>query len=264
MATNGGVGTVTTLRGNGGAGPNPSWVPLISCTVSRAASPDRPPHRHVHSPTCTAPDALGTRRVRIPLEIAGTTGLTDIYAEAVVEEAPVDVDPVLLAQPSAGWLRLFRVSADSPHDPRNRGWQPLIAVPLSESMLQALLAAAEHRAKELPDRPVAPARPRAVNVVLDVIEAHPEQEYTIGTLAQLAGIGVRALQKGFQQHVGMSPMSYLRQVRLARVHDELRKGEARTVAEAAHRWGFTHLGRFAAAYAARYGVTPSLTLRSGQ
>jgi AraC-like DNA-binding protein len=33
------------------------------------------------------------------------------------------------------------------------------------------------------------------------------------------------------------------------------------VASIAHRWGFTHLSRFAAAYKKRYGESPYLTLR---
>jgi len=56
-------------------------------------------------------------------------------------------------------------------------------------------------------------------------------------------------------------MAYLRHVRLARAHHDLRHGDVHTVAEAAHRWGFTHLGRFAVLYQARYGAAPSETLR---
>jgi hypothetical protein len=69
---------------------------------------------------------------------------------------------------------------------------------------------------------------------------------------------------GFRRYVGMAPMTYLRHLRLARVHEELRLGDPRsvTVAEVASRWGFGHLGRFAAAYRAKYGVAPSVTLRS--
>jgi AraC-like DNA-binding protein len=33
------------------------------------------------------------------------------------------------------------------------------------------------------------------------------------------------------------------------------------VADAAYRWGFNHLGRFAAAYREKYGVSPSRTVR---
>jgi AraC-like DNA-binding protein len=59
-------------------------------------------------------------------------------------------------------------------------------------------------------------------------------------------------------------MAYVRQVRLARAHAELRAADPdqTTVAEVARRWGFPRAGRFAARYRARYGVPPSRTLRA--
>jgi transcriptional regulator GlxA family with amidase domain len=74
----------------------------------------------------------------------------------------------------------------------------------------------------------------------------------------VAGVSARRLQEAFREHLGTTPMEYLRSVRLDRVHAELRCG-AGGVTETAHRWGFTHLGRFAAAYRERFGVLPSET-----
>jgi AraC-like DNA-binding protein len=54
-------------------------------------------------------------------------------------------------------------------------------------------------------------------------------------------------------------MGYLRRVRLVRAHDELHRDGTVGVAEVAFRWGFTHLGRFAAEYAKKYGDLPSHT-----
>uniref|UniRef100_UPI0034DAE5F1 helix-turn-helix transcriptional regulator n=1 Tax=Paractinoplanes polyasparticus TaxID=2856853 RepID=UPI0034DAE5F1 len=79
----------------------------------------------------------------------------------------------------------------------------------------------------------------------------------------MTGVSERALQAGFQRYVGISPTTYLRQVRLDRVHEELRQADPdrTTVADVAQRWGFRHLGRFAGCYRARYGVSPSQTLK---
>jgi len=51
---------------------------------------------------------------------------------------------------------------------------------------------------------------------------------------------------------------------MARANEALRRSDpARvTVSAVAHRWGFAHLGRFASAYRARFGESPSVTLRS--
>jgi AraC-like DNA-binding protein len=48
------------------------------------------------------------------------------------------------------------------------------------------------------------------------------------------------------------------------VHQELSRADAWqvNVSEVAYRWGFTHLGRFAGAYRARFGESPSQTLRN--
>jgi AraC-like DNA-binding protein len=106
-------------------------------------------------------------------------------------------------------------------------------------------------------------RPRPVKRVLEVMHADPGRPFTLTDLAQIAGVGVRTLQESFRRTVGMPPMMYLRELRLARVHEELVRSDRWqvSISEVAFRWGFTHLGRFAGAYRQQYGVSPSRTLR---
>jgi transcriptional regulator GlxA family with amidase domain len=108
-----------------------------------------------------------------------------------------------------------------------------------------------------------PNRPRTVKRTLDAMHAEPSRPFTATDLAAIAGVGVRVLQESFRQHVGMSPLTYLRRLRLDGVHAELSRSDPWqvNVSEVAYCWGFTHLGRFAGAYRARYGVSPSQTLR---
>ncbi|MGA9361915.1 MAG: helix-turn-helix domain-containing protein [Mycobacterium sp.] len=81
-------------------------------------------------------------------------------------------------------------------------------------------------------------------------------------LAQAAGVGVRQLQKLFRDEFDMSPAHYLRNVRLDGARSDLISGDEVTiVSDVAHRWGFNHLGRFAAHYEHKFGETPSRTLR---
>jgi AraC-like DNA-binding protein len=57
----------------------------------------------------------------------------------------------------------------------------------------------------------------------------------------------------------MSRMAYLRVVRLRRAHRDLGRSanpSHSSIASIAHRWGFTHLGRFAAAHQTMFGETP--------
>jgi len=62
----------------------------------------------------------------------------------------------------------------------------------------------------------------------------------------------------------MTPLEYLRQVRLEHAHRELLAGDParQTVTSVAYRWGFPSPGRFSAYYRRTYGVSPSQTLRN--
>lgn len=114
-----------------------------------------------------------------------------------------------------------------------------------------------------PDEPGCGAvRPRIVSRVVEAMQADPGRDWSASELATEAGVGIRRLQQGFQRYLGRTPSQELLLIRLERVHADLLAGRAASVAEAAYRWGFGHLGRFAASYRAQYGVAPSETLRS--
>lgn len=161
------------------------------------------------------------------------------------------------------WWALVQALAGQLHDPDCPPPHPTLAASLEHSIARGLLLAAGHDYRAELEAPVTPARPMAVRKAVDYIESRPELPLTVGDIADAAGVGVRVLQEGFRASLGTTPMSYLRQVRLARVrHELLEPGDAAEgVAEVAFRWGFTHLGRFAAQYAELYGETPSQTLR---
>jgi len=166
--------------------------------------------------------------------------------------------------PGRSLVRLLRFICSELDDRSGLIYQPLIASRLWSCVLTGVLLATDHQYRAELDGRVTPSRPRHVKRAIDIMEAEPGRVVTVRDLARMAGVSVRSLQAGFQQHTGMSPMTYLRQLRLARAHDDLRRagGNGRTVTEVAHRWGFVHMGRFAAAYRARYGHPPGDTLRA--
>jgi AraC-like DNA-binding protein len=164
--------------------------------------------------------------------------------------------------PGRTWARMAIMVAGDVTDPRGLLTNPLLAGPIQEALLTGLLLAVDHRHYDALMNP-APCSASQITPAVDIIEAHPERPFTVSALAEVAALSVRALQYGFQRHLGLSPMRYLRQVRLARAHDDLRAfgPDQVTVTQIAHKWGFGHVSRFAAAYRTRYGVGPSTTLR---
>lgn len=162
----------------------------------------------------------------------------------------------------ASWLGLVRTLAHELDRDGGLLFDPLMATQLSRTMSSGLLLAAEHNWSDELRRPRPPARPRTIRRAVVAVDEAPEAPHTVTGLAALTGTSVRSLQDGFARHVGMSPMAYVKKVRLERVRADLLDGGI-SVAESAHRWGFRHLGRFAADYRGRYHETPSQTVSQG-
>ncbi|GFG55679.1 transcriptional regulator [Mycolicibacterium agri] len=105
---------------------------------------------------------------------------------------------------------------------------------------------------------------RVVQDAIRYIDAHLAEPLTMEQIAREVHMSVRSIQQGFRDELGMSPMAYVRERRLERVHHELTDAlpsDGVTVTDVATRWGFHHLGSFAVEYRKRFGRTPSETLR---
>jgi transcriptional regulator GlxA family with amidase domain len=98
---------------------------------------------------------------------------------------------------------------------------------------------------------------------VDLIEDRPGHPWSVAELAAAVTVSARTLQDGFARTLGTSPMAYLRDVRLDRIHAELLAAgpDAVAVGQVAARWGFLHAGRFSATYKRRFGRSPSATAR---
>jgi len=145
----------------------------------------------------------------------------------------------------------------------------LIAVPAMSSqlgrlMMAGLLVSQTHNYTEELTRPRAVPGSKPIRNALEFIESQPAEIETVADIAAAVGLSVRALDDGFHRYVGTPPMTYLRQVRMVRAHEELLSAdpELTTASVVSRKWGFGHYGRFAADYARRFGRKPSETLRA--
>ena len=96
-----------------------------------------------------------------------------------------------------------------------------------------------------------------------MVEEHAEQPLYVPEICKTIGVSERNLRTCCQEHLGMSPKRYLVLRRLQQARRALcgaAAGET-SVTEVAMRYGFWQLGRFAVEYRARFGETPSATLR---
>ncbi|WP_137146801.1 AraC family transcriptional regulator [Mycolicibacterium sp. CR10] len=119
-----------------------------------------------------------------------------------------------------------------------------------------------HSAFTQPLRP--DKRGAVVQAAIDYLDDHLAEHVTMDSVAHAVHMSVRAVQQGFHEQLSMSPMTYLRERRLERVHQELMDAtpaDGVTVTAIAERWGFHHLGSFGGEYRKRWGESPSQTLR---
>jgi len=136
-----------------------------------------------------------------------------------------------------------------------------LAVAASEAgaaLAQVLSGAEEPPARSLSSRD----RRDIVDATFAIFEATPHGPVSVSTVCEVLGVGERTLERAFQECLGLSPRAYERERRLRAAHGLiLTKGDRLSITDIAMSFGFWHLGRFAGAYAALFGCSPSETQR---
>lgn len=152
-------------------------------------------------------------------------------------------------------LQCADLGIDAPH-------HPLLCAQIEQLTATTLLGAQAHNHSH--SRAARPAMllPRHVRKVEEYLQAHAHEMISVDQLARVSGVSLRSLYAGFKQFCGVSPMQYLKQLRLERARADLMgHSQIDTVAGIALRWGFDHLSRFAIDYKKRFGESPNQTLR---
>jgi AraC-like DNA-binding protein len=189
--------------------------------------------------------------------------LADALGRAVTGQ--IDIQPTMRTATQAvrGWIAMASLFTEQLFRPNSVLDQPMVGNPFAESLVRGFLLVTDHPYRATMESGAARVAPAAIRTAMEVIEAEADQPLTISTLAARCCVSVRSLQQGFRENLGTSPTAYLREVRLRRAHQDLLKADPSTVtvASVAYRWGFSNLGRFAAAHRARYQEAPWKTLR---
>jgi AraC-like DNA-binding protein len=178
---------------------------------------------------------------------------------------PIEFNPVVNFDYGAGRLlkrmlmRLYKDVAQPETESHNTG---IRIRQVERSIITLILEGLEHSYSRMANAPGRKIAPRQLRNVEEFIRQYADEPLSLGDLSVVGGVSARSLQYTFLRHRGCSPMAFLRLVRFERVRDELLRGnESTTVTAAALRWGFSHLGRFAAEYRARFKESPSETVR---
>jgi AraC-like DNA-binding protein len=177
---------------------------------------------------------------------------------------PIDFETrmAVRAQDTGGapWAmaRLLMQLAQKPGAP-----SPIIVSELETALMSTLLLVQPHRYSAELLGIERPAPRRTVDRAVEVMRSRYTSVLTVGAIAEAVGVGERSLQIAFRRRMGLTPMGYLRQLRLDHARRVLRStaSEQVSISQVAYDCGFMHLGRFADAYRRRFGERPSETAR---
>jgi AraC family ethanolamine operon transcriptional activator len=107
-----------------------------------------------------------------------------------------------------------------------------------------------------------PPRRRKIAIeAMQYIHENTKKSLSMKALVKQLQTTTRSLHHGFVETFGISPIAYIKNLRLARARRDLIRNTWPTVTETAMYWNFHHLGRFSKAYQDAYGETPSETAR---
>lgn len=154
-------------------------------------------------------------------------------------------------------------AAEAVDGPLSGGNNPIAISHLEDTLLSCVLATQPNSYMDLyRSRSHSAPLPYHVKRARDFIHAHAARRITASELAAEAGCAYRTLQISFQDAFEMSPMAYLKTVRLQNVRRELSVADnAATVSQVARAWGFVSMSNFAREYQKLFGELPSETLR---
>lgn len=93
----------------------------------------------------------------------------------------------------------------------------------------------------------------------ELITTHPQKDYSLSELAQLAAMSPSSLRNKFKAYYGQTLFNFLKQQRLQMAHHYLMQGFS--VQQAAHFTGYSHATNFTTAFRKHFGVAPSSLVR---
>ncbi|PVX85650.1 AraC family transcriptional regulator [Paraburkholderia unamae] len=137
--------------------------------------------------------------------------------------------------------------------------QTLLSERIEELLILHLLANVTHNYS---DRVLhAATTTREYRRARSFVEDHLCESLTLADIARAAGCSIRSLTRAFQLAGDVSPMRFLQELRLQRIHSALCHGTEThvTIADIALHWGFGHVGEFNRQYRIRFGESPSQT-----
>ena len=253
---------------------NEYWIQLplrgqIEATIGRDSVDCNPTRATIASPVhekCFFISSAGSARIQAALPKGALMG----QLAALLGEPPdgsLDFAPALDLASGHGrslarYLLLAAIDLDQPDSVL---LNPLTMSLFEQLIMTGLLLSHPHNYSDRLNGRTWSIAPRDVKRAIDYMQSRLDAPVTLADLVAASGVPGRTLFQHFRDSKGTSPMRYLRNARFEKVRQALVQAENEdSVTAIAMAWGFSHMGRFAVDYRARFGESPSDTLRKGR
>ena len=192
---------------------------------------------------------------------AAVTRRLSLLLDAPVDP-PLELTGYVTRDKAAAHFRLVRFLAEEVGREQDR-LPDVVLAELEDAVVVNYLLANEHNYSWRLLRAPRAAAPSQVKRAIDYMEHHWDQALTIEALTEVTGASARSLFHLFRKSHGVSPMVYLRRVRLQHAREMLCRGDSKaSVTTVGFACGFSNLGHFASKYYAAFGEKPSETLKN--
>jgi len=143
--------------------------------------------------------------------------------------------------------------------------QPDFQQLIMRDFLPLLVAALPIQQTALKSRVKTATRSHLIQQAETYLQDHLHQPLTLSDLCTALYTSSRTLSYGFQDIFDMSPMAYLKTLRLQSVHRALKQADPgeHSIQSIANQFGFWSINHFIKDYKAMFGETPSATLAKG-
>jgi len=144
---------------------------------------------------------------------------------------------------------------------------PQLRTSLSDHVLAAMVSFDASPADlDATTRKATASRRVAVRLAREYIHSRLSEPLPLSELCRHSGLKVRTLETGFQEVTGLTPVAYIRSLRLNAVRRALHDASKpqRSISDIALDNGFWHLSQFATDYRKLFGETPTNTRRRSQ
>jgi len=181
----------------------------------------------------------------------------EYYKELVAAHDLIPVDPNKIKTVKDIFDKYMEGAEEDPKLIDSNNYQSCLEEELISALIEALFS---YESYNSPDTDTALSS--IWEKLENYMETHKDKPFKVSELSQAIAVSESTLNRLFNKKFGISPKSYLIKLRLNAVYQDLKQSSPDKIKiyKIANKWGFWHMGQFAADYRKLFGELPMETL----